>query len=80
MKALHMIAFILLVVGGLNWGLDALGYNVVDMLLGRWPMVEKVVYLLVGLAAIVEVVTHKANCNACTMATNTAPVASTVAV
>lgn len=66
MKALHMIAFILLVVGGLNWGLSALGYNVVNMLLGSWPMVEKIVYLLVGLSAILEVVTHKSNCNACT--------------
>ena len=43
MKGLHMVAFILLVVGGLNWGLSALGWNVVNMLLGSWPMVEKVV-------------------------------------
>ncbi len=66
MKSLHMVAWILLVVGGLNWGLDALGYNVVSMLLGSWPMVEKLVYILVGLSAIYELFTHKANCKECT--------------
>jgi uncharacterized membrane protein YuzA (DUF378 family) len=35
------------------------------MLVGGWPMVEKVVYLLVGVAAILEVVTHKGNCKMC---------------
>ena len=65
MKGLHILTFVLLVVGGLNWGLSALGYNVVNMILGSWPMVEKVVYLLVGLAAVVELVTHKKCCNAC---------------
>jgi uncharacterized membrane protein YuzA (DUF378 family) len=65
MKSLHMVAFILLIVGGLNWGLDALGYNVVNMLLGSWPMVEKIVYLLVGVSAIYEIFTHKENCKLC---------------
>ena len=67
MKSLHMVAFILLVVGGLNWGLSALGYNVVEMLLGSWPAVVQGVYLLVGLSAIYEVATHKTNCKMCTM-------------
>ena len=65
MKGLHIVAFILLVIGGLNWGLTALGYNVVNAVLGSWPGVETVVYLLVGLAAISEIVTHKKNCRAC---------------
>lgn len=65
MKSVHMIAFILLVVGGLNWGLYALGYNLVNMLLGSWPMVEKVVYLLVGVSAVLEGVTHKNSCKHC---------------
>jgi uncharacterized membrane protein YuzA (DUF378 family) len=65
MKSLHMVTYILLVVGGLNWGLTALGYNLVEMLLGSWPTVEKLVYILVGLSAVYEVVTHKSNCKAC---------------
>lgn len=65
MKSLHSITFILLVVGGLNWGLEALGYNLVNMLLGSWPMLESIVYGLVGLSAVYEVATHKKNCKAC---------------
>lgn len=71
MKALHMIAFILLVVGGLNWGLDALGYNVVDMLLGAGSAAGKVVYILVGLSAVYIAITHKGDCKTC-MAEGTA--------
>ena len=67
MKALHVIAFILVIVGGLNWGLVGINadYNLVNMLLGAWPMVERVVYILVGLSAIYLVVTHKGDCKAC---------------
>lgn len=64
-KVLHMVAWVLLVVGGLNWLLTAFGFNLVLMLLGSWPMVEKAVYVLVGLSAIYEVVTHKGHCCAC---------------
>ncbi|OGG93802.1 hypothetical protein A2609_00955 [Candidatus Kaiserbacteria bacterium RIFOXYD1_FULL_47_14] len=67
MKALHGIVFILVIVGGLNWGLIAIGYwmgsnwNVVNLLLGAWPVIENVVYLLVGLSALSLVFNHK-NC------------------
>ena len=64
MKAIHVIAFILVIVGGLNWGLTALGYNVVEMILGM-GMVTKIVYLLVGISAIVLAVTHKKDCRCC---------------
>jgi len=49
---------ILLVVGGLNWGLVGIGgfagsnLNVVNLLLGQWPTVEWIVYILVGLSAV----------------------------
>jgi len=68
---LHTIAFVLVVVGGLNWGLMAIGtymssnWNVVNLILGSWPAVENLVYLLVGLSAIVLVSTHKADCRYC---------------
>ena len=68
MKSLHMLAFILLVVGGLNWGLTAIGYNVVNMLLGSWPMVERVVYILVGLSALLLAFGHKSDCKMCSVA------------
>ena len=65
MKYLHIVAFILVIVGGLNWGLTALGFNVVNMILGTVPMVEQIVYLLVGLSAVYLAVTHSSDCKAC---------------
>ncbi len=59
-----MVTFTLLVIGGLNWLLTAFGYNVVEMVLGTGT-VTMVVYVLVGLSAIWEVITHKQNCRNC---------------
>ena len=67
MKYLHMVAFILLVVGGLNWGLTALGFNVVYMILGSWPLLEQIVYILVGLSAVYIGATHSKDCKTCSM-------------
>ena len=56
-----MIGKVLLIVGGLNWGLVGVGmlmssdWNVVHMLLGAWPVVEAIVYILVGIAAVVKI-------------------------
>lgn len=62
MKALHMVAFILLVVGGLAWGLHAFNIDIVEYL---GASLAKLVYILVGLSAVYEVLTHKKNCMAC---------------
>lgn len=66
MKTLHIITFLLVIVGGINWGLVGLNYNLVEMLLGKWPQVVQVVYILVGLSAIYLAVTHKGDCKTCT--------------
>lgn len=60
-----MVAFVLVVIGGLNVGLSTLGFNVVNMVLGGLPTFEKVVYILVGLSAAFLVVTHPTDCKAC---------------
>lgn len=66
MKALHMVTFILVIVGGINWGLVGLGdWNLVEMLVGSWPIVAKIVYILVGLSALYMVFTHKKDCKTC---------------
>lgn len=49
---IDMLAIALVIIGGLNWGLYALGYNLVSILLGWMPILEKVVYVVVALAAI----------------------------
>ncbi len=61
MCASAKIVKIFLIVGGLNWGLVGLGgflgmnLNIVNLVLGGWPMVESIVYLLVGVAAVMKI-------------------------
>lgn len=51
---LNKVATVLLVVGGLNWGLvGAFDYNLVDSLFGAGSALSRVIYVLVGLAALV---------------------------
>lgn len=66
MKTVHIVSLILLVVGGLNWGLVGIAdYNLVEALLGAWPSLLQIVYVLVGLAALVEIFAHKKSCKSC---------------
>ncbi|MBI2620911.1 DUF378 domain-containing protein [candidate division WWE3 bacterium] len=66
MKILHIVSFVLVVAGALNWGLvGLLDLNLVASLLGGVPVAEKAIYVLVGLAAVYEVATHKDNCKTC---------------
>lgn len=68
MKALHMVAYLLLFVGGLNWGLVGLfNYNLVNSLFGAWPGLESIIYVLVGLSTVYVVATHKSDCKVCSM-------------
>lgn len=56
MCLVHKVAAVLCVVGGLNWGLvGAFDFNLVEYLLGSWAMVERAVYVLVGLSALAMV-------------------------
>lgn len=53
MNALDWIALILLIVGGLNWGLvGAFNFDLVATLFGQGSGLSRIVYILVGLAAI----------------------------
>lgn len=66
MKALHMAAFTLVVVGALNWGLvGLLNFNLVSTLLGTLPGVEQIVYILVGASAVYIAATHMGDCKTC---------------
>ena len=62
-----MVSFILLVVGGLNWLLVGLGtgWEIGSLFGGMGATVSRVIYVLVGLAAIEEVVMHKKLCKMC---------------
>ena len=77
MKELDWVANTLVTVGALNWGLVGIGVDdLVTRLLGDG--LAQAVFILVGLAAVVEVITHKKSCNACGASGSSAPSAGTV--
>ena len=54
MRALDTIALVLLIVGGLNWGLvGAFQFDLVASLFGEMSALSRLVYVLVGLSAVV---------------------------
>ena len=66
MKTLHMAAYALLFVGGLNWGLIGLfNFNLVNAVLGSMPVIEQLAYVLVGASTVYIVATHMSDCKVC---------------
>lgn len=61
---LHKIAWILLIVGGINWLLTGImpGWDLADYL---GSTIAMIIYILVGASAIYEVVGHKKACRNC---------------
>ena len=61
MKKLDVAAAVLLVVGGLNWGIVGLtGSDLVGALFGPLSPMSRAVYVVVGLAAVYQAVQWKA--------------------
>jgi uncharacterized membrane protein YuzA (DUF378 family) len=61
MKKIDVLAAVLMVVGGLNWGLMGFAnFDLVASLFGAGSPLAKVVYSLVGLAALYQSLTWKA--------------------
>ena len=58
MKTLNLLTLVLLIVGGLNWGLvGAFQFDLVATLFGgQDAMLSRLVYLLVGLSAVGQIV------------------------
>ena len=55
MRGLNVITLVLLIVGGLNWGLVGLfEFDLVATLFGEMSTLSRIVYALVGLAAIYQ--------------------------
>ena len=58
MKVVEIIALILNIIGGINWGLVGLfDYNLVDSLFGEGSVIAKVIYVLVGISALFAITT-----------------------
>jgi uncharacterized membrane protein YuzA (DUF378 family) len=53
MKQFNVVMMVLLIVGGLNWGLVGLfDFDLVATIFGNMSVVSRIVYALVGLAAL----------------------------
>ena len=63
MKALYVVAMILLIVGGLSWGLiAAFDFDFVASFFGAASTTSRVIYGLVGLSALYKLFITKSLC------------------
>ncbi len=65
MKALHMVAFLLVLVGALNWGLVLFKINLVTLIFGTMQGAVTAVYALIGASAVYVGATHRGDCKIC---------------
>jgi uncharacterized membrane protein YuzA (DUF378 family) len=57
MKIVNTVTLILLIVGGLNWGLVGLfGFDLVAALFGEMSALSRIVYTLVGASALWQLI------------------------
>ena len=57
MSTVDWIAAVLVIIGGLNWGLVGInrGWDLVNLILGSVAWLASIVYILVGLAAVYQI-------------------------
>jgi uncharacterized membrane protein YuzA (DUF378 family) len=57
MRALNVLTLVLLIVGGLNWGLVGLAdFDLVAAIFGDMSPISRIVYVLVGASALWQIV------------------------
>jgi uncharacterized membrane protein YuzA (DUF378 family) len=57
MKALNLVTLILVIVGGVNWGLVGLfNFDLVAAILGSGSLLSRIVYILVGVSAVWQLI------------------------
>jgi uncharacterized membrane protein YuzA (DUF378 family) len=57
MRAINLITLVLVIVGGLNWGLvGLLNFDLVAAIFGEMSMLSRIVYILVGLSALWQII------------------------
>jgi len=61
MKTIDVIVAILVIVGGLNWGLVGLfSFDLVATIFGDMSILSRIIYILVGVAALYQIIFWKA--------------------
>lgn len=64
-KKLAWASYVLVLIGGMNWGLIGLGgfvgdyWNIINLVLGGMPQLEWLVYIMIGAAAIYLALKHR---------------------
>ena len=57
MRVLNTVTLVLLIVGGLNWGLVGLfGFDLVAAIFGEMSALSRIVYTLVGVSALWQLI------------------------
>ena len=57
MRAINLVTLLLIIVGGLNWGLVGLfDFNLVAALFGDQSALSRIVYILVGASALWQLI------------------------
>lgn len=65
-KGPHLITFMLVIIGGLNWlALGILQWEIGSLFGGMDALISRIIYILIGLAAVYELATHRSNCAKC---------------
>ena len=58
MRALKIISYILVIIGAVNWGLVGLfNFDLVALIFGDMSLLARIVYIAVGVSAIVSIAT-----------------------
>ncbi len=56
MQIVQKIALVFTIIGAVNWGLIGLfDFNLVNMLFGGMEMLEKLVYIIVGVCGLINI-------------------------
>ena len=57
MKWLDLITLILIIIGGINWGLVGLfnGFDLIATIFSFAPIITTIIYILVGLSALYQI-------------------------
>ena len=56
METIQKICLVITIIGALNWGLiGLLDFNLVSTIFGSGTILEKIIYILVGLSGIVNI-------------------------
>ena len=71
-KWIHMIAFILVVVGAVDLGIFGIwpatngqGFDILQAIFGFSPTLLEVIYFLIGVSGVYLLITHRKDCKVC---------------